>query len=150
MVGTAYPMRVSPALLENSLNAPDKAIHMVNVFSHSTLAPPPSALGPGTWLLGGSKALMRRVLASNPHENIFNIGFKACDQYDQGEVAMAKVTCPTLFLLGQKDQMTTPKAAQSLIRLAQNGQVTMVNAGHQLMVEAPEETLKAMLAFCKK
>jgi pimeloyl-ACP methyl ester carboxylesterase len=93
---------------------------------------------------------MRRVLASNPHENIFNIGFKACDQYDQGETAMAKVTCPTLFLLGQKDQMTTPKAAQSLIRLAQNGQVAMVNAGHQLMVEAPEETLKAMLAFCKK
>jgi pimeloyl-ACP methyl ester carboxylesterase len=26
----------------------------------------------------------------------------------------------------------------------------MVNAGHQLMVEAPEETLSAMIAFCKK
>ena len=150
LVGTAYPMRVSPALLEDSLNAPEKAIHMVNVFSHSTLAPPPSALGPGTWLLGGSKALMRRVLASNPHENIFNIGFKACDQYDQGEVDIAKVTCPTLFLLGQKDQMTPVKAAQSLIQLTKNGQVAYVNAGHQLMVEAPEETLKAMMAFCKK
>ena len=150
MVGTAYPMRVSPALLEDSLNAPEKAIHMVNVFSHSTLAPPPSALGPGTWLLGGSKALMRRVLASNPHENIFNIGFKACDQYDQGEVDIAQVTCPTLFLLGQKDQMTPVKAAQSLIQLTKNGQVAYVNAGHQLMVEAPEETLKAMMAFCKK
>ena len=150
MVGTAYPMRVSPALLEDSLNAPEKAIHMVNVFSHSTLAPPPSALGPGTWLLGGSKALMRRVLASNPHENIFNIGFKACDQYDQGEVDIAKVICPILFLLGQKDQMTPVKAAQSLIQLTKNGQVAYVNAGHQLMVEAPEETLKAMMAFCKK
>ena len=150
MVGTAYPMRVSPALLEDSLNAPEKAIHMVNVFSHSTLAPPPSALGPGTWLLGGSKALTRRVLASNPHENIFNIGFKACDQYDPGEVDIAQVTCPTLFLLGQKDQMTPVKAAQSLIQLTKNGQVAYVNAGHQLMVEAPEETLKAMMAFCKK
>ena len=150
MVGTAYPMRVSPVLLENSLSAPEKAIHMVTVFSHSTLAPPPSALGPGTWVSGGGKALMRRVLASNPNENIFNIGFKACDQYDQGEVDMPKVTCPTLFLLGQKDQMTQPKAAQSLIQLAQDGRVAYVNAGHQLMVEAPEEALKAMLAFCKK
>ncbi len=150
MVGTAYPMRVSPALLDSSLNDPHKAIQMVNVFSHSTLAPPPSALGPGTWLLGGSKALMKRVLASNPHENIFNIGFKACDQYDQGEVAMAKVECPTLFLLGKKDQMTSPKAAQSLIKLARDGHVAMVNAGHQLMVEAPEETLNAMMAFCQK
>jgi pimeloyl-ACP methyl ester carboxylesterase len=61
-----------------------------------------------------------------------------------------KSTCPTLFLLGQKDQMTPVKAAQSLIQLAQNGQVAYVNAGHQLMVEAPEETLKAMVAFCKK
>jgi hypothetical protein len=60
-------MRVSPALLEGSLNAPEKAIHMVNVFSHSTLAPHrpvPWALALGC--LGGSKALMRRVLASNP------------------------------------------------------------------------------------
>jgi pimeloyl-ACP methyl ester carboxylesterase len=45
--------------------------------------------------------------------------------------------------------MTQPKAAQSLIQLAHNGQVAYVNAGHQLMVEAPEETLKAMVAFCK-
>jgi len=150
MVGTAYPMRVSPALLEDSLNAPEKAIHMVNVFSHSTLAPPPSALGPGTWLLGGSKALMRRVLASNPHENIFNIGFKACDQYDQGEVDIAKVTCPTLFLLGQKDQMTPVKAAQSLIQLAKNSEVAYRNEGHQLMVDAPEETVKAMMVVCKE
>jgi pimeloyl-ACP methyl ester carboxylesterase len=93
---------------------------------------------------------MRRVLASNPHENIFNIGFKACDSYDQGEVAMGKVTCPTLFLLGKKDQMTQPKAAQGLIKLAHNGHLAMVNAGHQLMVEAPEETLNAMIAFCQK
>jgi pimeloyl-ACP methyl ester carboxylesterase len=150
MVGTAYPMRVSPALLESSLNDPQKAIHMVTVFSHSTLAPPPSALGPGTWLLGGSKALMKRVLASNPHENIFNIGFKACDSYDQGEVSMRKVACPTLFLLGNKDQMTQPKAAQGLIKLAHEGQVAMVNAGHQLMVEAPEEALNALISFCKK
>ena len=47
LVGTAFPMPVSPALLENSVKAPEKAIHMVNVFSHSTLCPPPSALGPG-------------------------------------------------------------------------------------------------------
>jgi pimeloyl-ACP methyl ester carboxylesterase len=150
MVGTAYPMLVSPALLASSLNDPQKAIQMVNVFSHSTLAPPPSALGPGTWLLSGSKALMRRVLASNSQANIFNVGFKACDTYDQGEVSMGKVSCPTLFLLGKKDQMTQPKAAQSLIKWAHDGHVAMVNAGHQLMVEAPEETLNAMIEFCQK
>src|SRR5690349_17360780 len=49
LVGVASPMKVSPVLLENSQHDPMKAIDLVNVFSHSLLAPPPSALGPGTW-----------------------------------------------------------------------------------------------------
>ena len=148
LVGTAFPMRVSPALLDASLNQPAKAIAMVNTFSHSTLAPPPSALGPGTWLYGGSAALMRRVLASNPAENVFHTGFVACDSYADGEADMAKVTCPVQFILGERDQMTPPKAAQSLIKAARAAGLTVevatVPAGHQLMTEAPEETLAAL------
>jgi pimeloyl-ACP methyl ester carboxylesterase len=55
-----------------------------------------------------------------------------------------------LFLLGNKDQMTPPKAAQSLIQKARDGRVVLVKAGHQLMVEAPEESLTALIDFCKK
>ena len=143
-------MRVSPALLENSLKNPAKAIHMVNVFSHSSMAPPPSALGPGTWLHGGSQALMRKVLASNTQVNIFHRGFIACDQYDLGEVSIAKVTCPILFMLGSKDQMTPAKAAQSLIQKAAHAQVVLIDAGHQMMTEAPDAVLSAMFEFTQK
>jgi len=149
MVGTAYPMRVSPALLETSVSAPFKAIDMVNQFSHATLAPPPSALGPGTWLYGGSKALMRRVLASNPEVNVFHTGFLACDRYDGGEAAMAQVSCPTLFVLGSADQMTPPKAAQSLIQQCAQAKVVSLPAGHSLMTEAPEGVLQALKDFLK-
>jgi pimeloyl-ACP methyl ester carboxylesterase len=149
MVGSAYPMKVSPALLDASLNAPQKAIDMVNVFSHSMLAPPPSALGPGTWLLGGSRALMRRVLASNPRTNVFHTGFKACDSYANGEAAMEQVNCPVLFLLGQQDQMTLPKAAQPLVQKARHGRVVQLRAGHALMTEDPDGTLAALLQFLK-
>jgi pimeloyl-ACP methyl ester carboxylesterase len=151
MVGTAFPMRVSPALLDASLNQPEKAIAMVNVFSHSTLSPPPSALGPGTWLYGGSAALMRRVLASNTAENVFHTGFSACDGYADGEADMAQVRCPVAFILGERDQMTPPKAAQSLVKGARaTGQpvsVATLPAGHSLMTEDPEGTLAAMRAF---
>ena len=142
-------MRVSPALLESSVSAPMKAIDMVNTFSHSTLAPPPSALGPGTWLYGGSRALMRRVLASNPRVNVFHTGFKACDSYANGEAAMAQVQCPTLFVLGSQDQMTPPKAAQSLIGQAKNAKVVKLPAGHSLMTEAPDGVLQALKDFLK-
>ena len=151
LVGTAYPMKVSPALLESSLNEPMTALKMVNVFSRATLAAPPSALGPGTWVYGASMALGRRVLASNPQVNVFHRGFTACDSYANGLQAVAEVTCPILFLLGATDQMTTPKAAQSLIEQAglcdKNYRVVNVPMGHHQMSESPEETLSALKEF---
>ncbi|MEJ8821115.1 alpha/beta hydrolase [Variovorax humicola] len=147
LVGTAYPMTVSPALLDGALNDPQRAIDMVNTFSHSLLAPPPSSLGPGTWLYGGSRALMRRVLASNREANVFHVGFKACNDYANGEAAMAAVTCPVLFVLGESDQMTPPRAAKTLTAKARGAKVTTVPAGHALMTEAPEQTLFALKGF---
>ncbi len=151
LVGTAFPMKVSPALIEASLNEPMKALQMVNVFSRATLAAPPSALGPGTWVYGASMALGKRVLASNTAVNIFHRGFVACDSYAHGLEAMAAVTCPVLFVLGESDQMTPPRAAKSLIDQAKahakTFTVTKVAMGHHQMSESPEETLNALKAF---
>jgi pimeloyl-ACP methyl ester carboxylesterase len=147
LVGTAFPMKVSAALLDNALNQPMKAIDMVNTFSHSMLAPPPSALGPGTWLYGGSKALMKRVLASNTQTNLFHTGFKACDDYRGGEAAMEKLQCPVLFILGRSDSMTLPKMAQPLVQKAKNSRTVLLEAGHNLMNEAPDGVLFAIKEF---
>ena len=147
LVGTAFPMKVSPALLEASLNTPMKALEMVNVFSRSTLAPPPSALGPGTWVYDASFALGKRVLASNQQVNLFHTGFKACDSYANGETAMAQVQCPVLYLLGSMDQMTPPKAAKGLIARTANARVVMLPGGHHQMTETPEPMLKELTAF---
>lgn len=147
LVGVAAPMKVSPALLEASLNEPMKALAMVNVFSRSTLATPPSALGPGNWVYGASMALGRRVLASNRRVNLFHTGFLACDRYTGAEAAMAKVSCPVLFLLGSADQMTPPKAAQSLVKKAADCRVVLLPGGHHQMTETPEPMLAALKQF---
>jgi pimeloyl-ACP methyl ester carboxylesterase len=153
LVGTAFPMKVSPALIEASLHEPMKALQMVNVFSRATLAAPPSALGPGTWVYGASMALGKRVLASNPQVNIFHRGFVACDSYQRGLEAMREVTCPVMFVLGALDQMTPARSAQSLIQQAQASgkkfEVVTVPMGHHQMSESPEETLNALKAFFK-
>ena len=155
LLGTASPMPVSPALLDASLHAPDKAIAMVNQFSHSMLAPPPSTLGPGTWLLGGSRALMRRVLGSNTAVNVFHIGFAACHAYKLADVSVMRSSCAILIIVGDADQMTTPKAAQSVITAAKSRAgalaTTVVNvpAGHSMMSEAPDAVLFALRDFLK-
>ncbi len=153
LVGTAFPMKVSTALLDASLNNPTAALKMINVFSRSTLAAPPSALGPGTWVFGSSLALGRRVLASNTKVNVFHRGFKACDDYANGETAISQVTCPILFLLGAEDQMTQAKAANLLIEKAKSTgktfKVVSLAVGHHQMTEAPEETLIAISEFLR-
>jgi pimeloyl-ACP methyl ester carboxylesterase len=154
LVGTAFPMKVSTALLESSLNEPMKALEMINVFSRSTLAPPPSALGPGTWVFGASLALGRRVVASNTKVNVFHRGFKACDSYANGESAVAAIACPLLFLLGAQDQMTQAKAAQTLIAKARETgkqvQVVSLPVGHHQMTELPDATLFAIRDFLRR
>ena len=148
LVGTAYPMKVSPALIESALNEPEKALRRVNVFSRSTLAPPSGA---GFWVYGAGMALGRKVLRSNPQVNLFHRGFVACDRYANGEQAMAQVQCPVLFVLGAQDQMTSPKAAQGLIAIARNAgravQVVNLPVGHHQMTEAPDGTLMAIRDF---
>jgi pimeloyl-ACP methyl ester carboxylesterase len=151
LVGTAFPMKVSPALIDASLSDPAQALTMVNVFSRSTLAAPPSALGPGTWVYGNSMALGKRVLASNREVNVFHRGFVACNQYANGEAAIAAITCPVLFVLGSQDQMTQAKAAGLLIATARATgkavQVASLPVGHHQMTEAPEATLFAIRNF---
>ena len=153
LVGIAYPMKVSAALLDASRDDPHKAIEMINIFSRSTLAAPPSALGPGTWVFGASTALNRRVLASNPRVNVFHRGFKACDSYANGEAAIAAITCPVLFVLGAMDQMTQPRAAQALVVAAKESgksvKVTTLPVGHHQMTETPDATLFAIRDFLK-
>ena len=148
MVGSAYPMKVSAALLDTAAQAPDKAIAMVNQFSISTLAAKPSFPGPGMWLHGSNRALMRRVLAganaTGCAVNLFHHDFQVCDAYAGGLDAAAAVTCPVTLVLGSADQMTPPSAARD-IAAALKAKVLTLPAGHQLMAEAPAG-LQAALA----
>jgi len=151
LVGTAAPMKVSPALLDLALSAPEKAIAMVQTFSRATLAPPGGA---GSWVFGAGTALGRRVLASNAATNLLHTGFVACDSYAGGEAAMAVLACPVLFVLGEQDQMTPPRAARGLIDAAKAAgrqpRVQMIPHGHNQMSESPDETLFAIRDFLQQ
>ena len=142
MVGTAYPMKVSDALLATARDDPARAIAMVNAFSHSGIASKPSFPGPGAWLHGGASALMHRIqgLAEG---NLFEHDFRVCDAYANGLEAAARVTCPAHLIVGSRDVMTPAKATKELASVLR-ATVTRVDSGHALMQEAPEAVLNAM------
>jgi len=142
MVGTAYPMKVSPALLETARGQPGRAIDMVNAFSHSGIAAKPSYPGPGAWLHGGGRALMHRIQGLG-EGNLFEHDFRLCDRYAHGLEAAAAVNCPVSLIVGERDVMTPPRATAELVQALQ-ARVMRVRAGHALMQEAPDAVLNAM------
>ncbi|AIY40816.1 putative hydrolase protein [Collimonas arenae] len=149
LVGTAYPMKVADALLDAANNDQQTAIDMVNIWSHSTISPKPSAPGPGFYVQGASQRLMQRIASqSAARPTVFYTDFAACNAYANGEAAAHAVACPTLFLLGQRDVMTPAKAAAGLIAVIKHAKVVQVGAsGHALMAEQPDAVLEHLFKF---
>ncbi|WMW82452.1 alpha/beta hydrolase [Undibacterium cyanobacteriorum] len=149
LLGTAFPMKVSDALLFASQNHEQSAIDMVNIFSHSSNAHKPSCPGPGFSVMNSSMRLMQRISAINPEQVFFN-DFTACNEYKNGENAAQKVTCPTLFLLAKQDMMTPVKASASLSNAITNKQIRIIeNCGHSMMTEQADAVLDALHQFFK-
>ena len=143
MLGTAVPMPVPAVLLDLGKTDPLAAIDRVVMYSHSTLAAKPSYPGPGVWLRGGARALMRQVLAHGRDPMLFHTDFAACNAYTHGLDAAAGVRCPAHLVLGSADQMTLPKGAK-MVATALKATVHTVPAGHFLMQECPDGVLNAL------
>ncbi len=150
LVSTAYPMKVSTALLDAAREREPAAIDMVNIWSHSSIAQKPSAPAPGFYVPGGSRRLMQRISQRNPAQ-VFFTDFSACNAYAHGEEAaatLAAAACATLFLLGQKDVMTPARAAAALQAQLPHAQVVkLADCGHALMAEQPDRVLEALFRF---
>ncbi|MDP1649447.1 MAG: alpha/beta hydrolase [Rubrivivax sp.] len=145
MIGAAYPMKVSDALLATAAESPLRAMAMVNAWSISTLTSKPGFPSPGNWLHGGNLALMRRVQAAASGLNLFHHDFETCNRYVGGMEAAARVSCPVTLILGQADQMTPPRATLE-IAAALKARVVTVPSGHLQLAEAPDATLAALRA----
>jgi pimeloyl-ACP methyl ester carboxylesterase len=144
LIGTAVPMAVGDALLDAAAKDEDRARRMIVDWSFA----PASQLGnnhkvPGTWLPGNSLALMRRMKRGVLHNDL-----AACRSYVNGIDAAKSIAMPTLFVIGERDMMTPPKAASAAIDAIKGSRVVRLKeAGHSMLSEVPDECLKAMWEF---
>jgi pimeloyl-ACP methyl ester carboxylesterase len=143
MLGTCVPMPVPAALLELSLRDPLAAIDRVVAFSLSTLAAKPSYPGPGVWLHGGARQLMRLVQAHQGDPRLFHTDFSACDGYVGGLEAASQVRASASLVLAARDQMTLPRGARE-VAARLSARVHDVPGGHYLVHEQPDAVLAAL------
>lgn len=146
LLGAGETLRVNPGLLADTLKRPLNAHRFIAAFGHGSGAHFGGAESPGLWMLGSTMALLDRCLPEVLHRD-----FAACNEWEGSESAPG-VTCPTLVVAGAKDRMTPPRAGRALadrIRGSDGGAgfVTVADAGHMLMAEAPGAVTRCLRGF---
>jgi pimeloyl-ACP methyl ester carboxylesterase len=154
LLGAAAPMRVSEALLAATRDDPAAAMDMINVWSHSPAVAPfaarPGNPAPGFNIVWQNLRLMQRTADLHGPE-VLAVDFAACNKYAGAPDAIRALQCPALFVVGERDQMTPPKAAKSLIdACADRTVVTLAATGHAMMAENPDGVRRALAAFAQQ
>lgn len=143
LVGSAYPMKVSDALLQAARDDEVRAFDMINQWSFSGVTHRPGNPGPGFSVFNEGRRLMERQ-----RPGVLLTDFSACNAYAGGQERAAQVRCPALFVLGDADLMTPPKAARLLQQaLPDSRTVRLARCGHNLMAEQPDAVLAALKDF---
>lgn len=135
LLATAFPMRVSGALLASARDDEAAAIDMVAEWSHANPE-----------LRAASRQLMRQV-AAHGQPGLLHLDLAACKAYAGGERAIGALDIPVHFILGSLDKMTPPRAAQALVAAAHHATIVDVDAGHAMMAEQPGAVLDALLGL---
>lgn len=143
LIGPAAPMPVSEMLLDAAQRNDHVACELITGWSYSAGKQLGGNQVPGVWLTGNALRLLERTKPGVLHTDL-----AACDRYGAGQESAARVRCPTLVIVGERDIMAPPKNAQGLITALPDVKVvTLPECGHALMAEQPDMVLDALRAF---
>ena len=145
LMGVAEKMPVHPELLkaaeENSSLAPKLIIH----WGLGKLAQKGGHPSPGLWVHSASETLLKQA-----PENILAIDLNACNAYENGAIAAAQISCPTLLILAREDMMTPVRNGKKLAKKINNSTIKFIEkSGHMMMSERPNKVLNALENFIR-
>jgi pimeloyl-ACP methyl ester carboxylesterase len=139
LLGVAARMPVHPDLLTGDRHA----CELIADWGHGPKAHRGGNVAPGIWLIQSGIRLLEKSCPS-----VLATDLAAANDYKGATEAAGVVRCPTLFVFGERDRMTPPKGAASLLSAMPEARQSVIGeAGHMMMLEAPGETLKALKHF---
>jgi pimeloyl-ACP methyl ester carboxylesterase len=143
LLGTAASIPVHKDLLAAARDEPERAYRIMTGWAHGTEAKIGGHPAPGLWMSGGTLALLARNAPGILYSDL-----AACAEWHTGTEAAAKVQCPALIVVAANDIMVPAKSGRILAELVRDSRtVTIERCGHMLPVEAPDQTLNALIAF---
>ncbi|RVT96461.1 alpha/beta hydrolase [Mucilaginibacter limnophilus] len=88
---------------------------------------------------------MCRIAALNPPE-VTADGLLRCMEFDV-TASLKTITVPALVMGAAYDRIIKPDACKHISRQVGHGHFTMINGGHQSIMEVPDEVNKALIEF---
>jgi pimeloyl-ACP methyl ester carboxylesterase len=142
LIGIGEKMPVHPDLLAAAKAGRQEAVDMVAIWGLGGPATRGGAPSPGQWMLGGAERLLEQARPGALYADL-----AACNAHRSAIEDAAKVVCPTVLVLGERDMMTPAKSGAALAGRIAGARLTIVpGAGHMLTIEKPAETLAALQA----
>jgi pimeloyl-ACP methyl ester carboxylesterase len=139
LIATAATMPVHRDLLEKAAAHDAEAAAMVMKWSLRN----PGFGRPKPWV-----EEVRETFVSSAENGVLAHDLAACASYEEAVDFAAGVKCPTLLILGERDVMTKPTAAQPLAAALQDARIVMIeDAGHMLPLENAGEVNDAITLF---
>jgi pimeloyl-ACP methyl ester carboxylesterase len=143
LLGVAARMPVHPELQAAAAANQRVAPELVTSWAHGRAGHQGGNPAPGLWIMGGALSLLERA-----PPGVLATDLKACNDYAGALATAARVSCPTLFLLGGADRMTPPAGARPLAEaIAGARTIVLADAGHMLMSERPNAVIDALKDF---
>lgn len=146
LMGTSTPMAVADPLLDAARNNSHAAIDMANGWSHSRYGQMGGNQVPGMWMTGGGERLLERA-----GENVYFADLSACNDFRNGEELAARVTCPSLIIIGAQDMMAAPVSSRNVAACIKDSRtVELAHCGHSMLSEKPNEVLNALKSIIQE
>ena len=140
LLGTAVPMPVGEALLGAAEKGSHAAVDMIMLYGHGYAAQLGGNPVAGVNIVNSNMRLLERAL-----DGLLYTDLNACNLYQDGLPAAAKVAASTTLVLAREDRMTPPGAAAELEKSIENCQARILeDCGHMMLAERPEAVHRAI------
>lgn len=134
LMATGARLRVHPSILQGLQEDYEGTARMLARWAHGP--------HPDPKLLDGFVVQLRETPAAVAYQD-----FAACDAWDR-MAEVGRIRVPTLILVGREDRLTPPKYSRFLHEQIPGSRLVEIpDAGHMLMLEAPDLVAAALVQF---
>jgi len=140
LVGGSYELPVNPALINYADGGDMKSVELMMKWGYEGV---------------------KKFIGGNPVQKIINsprqvqeglaVDLRACNDYKNGLEAAAKISCPTLCILGDKDKMVPLEKGKKMAESIKSSQLEVLKeSGHMIIFEKAFEMREIVKNFLQK